>query len=188
MLLEGAADVAPLLLRLHLAMFYLLGSFRHASDRAVGLRFVSICERPYRNFSYKPFGVLLILQVFGQVISRYVHHRRQLVDAAAEKEREAEVVKEIMGGMSAEAAKLNGGLAFGNPDRQPTCNICMCPAETATSTPCGHLFCWDCIASWCASKPTCPLCRTSVLPQQLLPLNHYEVSPPGNAREPALLM
>merc|ERR1711920_1153754 len=68
-------------------------------------------------------------------------------------------------------------------ERLPTCRVCMCPAECATATPCGHLYCWDCIATWCSGKASCPLCRTSVLPQELLPLCHYEVSPAGEIRD-----
>ena len=50
----------------HLALFYLFGRYHHLSDRALCLRAVSMAERPYRNFSYRPLGALLLAQVLGQ--------------------------------------------------------------------------------------------------------------------------
>ena len=47
-------------------MFYLFGKYRHVSDRCLSLRSVSMAERPYRSFSYRPLGVLLLAQVLGQ--------------------------------------------------------------------------------------------------------------------------
>merc|ERR1711924_815 len=104
-------------------------------------------------------------QLIGEVFSHYVNFRRQKPDAEAESAKAALVIQDMIAGSSASGSS-GRGLGMVNPDRQPTCYVCMCPAECATSTPCGHLFCWDCIASWCAMKATCPLCRTAALPQQ----------------------
>jgi len=48
------------------------------------------------------------------------------------------------------------------------CRICMSPCKYPTITNCGHIFCWDCITKWCATKPECPLDRTEQKPSQLL--------------------
>lgn len=163
------AEVASIALRLHLAMFYLFGRYRHASDRFVGLRTVTLSERPYRNFSYRPLGALLLVQLAGQGLAA-VLQRRRAASADADLASTSEAVALMSGRKNVASLGVEPQGA-----RQPNCNICMCPAEVATAPPCGHIFCWDCIASWCAIKASCPLCRAASPPQQLLPLRHYEV-------------
>lgn len=188
-----AVEALPLLLRLHLAFFYLFGSFRRVADRCAGIRSLSIAERPYRNFSYRPLGALLVAQVLGECCARAVRrHRRSAAAAAAAAEAAAYTAYAAVAASARSTARASTsgsgsgsgtGLSdVGPPARQPACRICLEPCTVPTCTPCGHLFCWDCIATSCAMKAVCPLCRAPAPPQQLLPLQHYEPPPPGLAR------
>lgn len=151
-----------LFLRLHLAAFYFFGTFRSLPDRLLGLRTLSLAEKPYRQFTYRALGGLIVLQVVFELTSRYRRRKQSRTASHSAKE-------------SSEVGRISAGLGGAEDGQQPTCQVCMCPAEVTTSTPCGHLFCWECIATWCSTKASCPLCRAASRPQELLPLQHYEV-------------
>ncbi|XP_034029353.1 peroxisome biogenesis factor 10 [Thalassophryne amazonica] len=57
--------------------------------------------------------------------------------------------------------------------RAARCILCLEERINSTCTPCGHLFCWDCITQWCNNKAECPLCRDKFQPQRLVFLQNF---------------
>ncbi|XP_034944564.1 peroxisome biogenesis factor 10 [Chelonus insularis] len=47
------------------------------------------------------------------------------------------------------------------------CQLCF-EIKPTTVTPCGHLFCWSCIADWVRVRSQCPLCREHVTSSRIV--------------------
>jgi peroxin-10 len=54
--------------------------------------------------------------------------------------------------------------------QQRNCTLCLEEYKDPSVTTCGHVFCWNCISDWLRERPECPLCRSQVLSQHVLPL------------------
>lgn len=54
--------------------------------------------------------------------------------------------------------------------QQRKCTLCLEEYKDPSVTTCGHVFCWNCIGDWLRERPECPLCRSQVLAQHVLPL------------------
>ncbi|CAB0021065.1 unnamed protein product [Nesidiocoris tenuis] len=53
------------------------------------------------------------------------------------------------------------------------CVVCMEKLTSPTTTPCGHIFCWNCITEWAQNEERCPICREAVVACRLVPLRNY---------------
>lgn len=139
--------------RLHMAVFYLWGRYYDMGSRVCGVRFVNVGRRvggggggvEGRN-RYQILGVLLMcrLGVEGWVgVRRFWRRVRR---------------RRLGGGEKGEVGSEEGGEGGGGRK----CTLCLGGVKDAALTRCGHVFCWKCVAGWCAEKEICPLCRSEV--------------------------
>jgi Zinc finger, C3HC4 type (RING finger) len=166
------SEVQSIITKLHSGAFFLGGSYATLVDRVMCVgREVVTAEAPASapKLLLRFVGVSLIIQALSDAYNLAESRKKQiLLEEAWESAADPGIGIET---------KTSLGVA-------PQCQICLNTCEVPTACICGHLFCWRCITVWFAHKAeTCSICRTPCLPQQLIPLAHYAVSP-GEAKAP----
>ncbi|TGZ68893.1 hypothetical protein CRM22_004033 [Opisthorchis felineus] len=50
------------------------------------------------------------------------------------------------------------------------CHICLDSARDAVVSMCGHLFCWPCLYQWLETSKSCPVCKSAISQDRVVPL------------------
>ncbi|NXO02124.1 PEX10 factor, partial [Rhinopomastus cyanomelas] len=156
----------PLLHRLHLAVFYISGTFYHLSKRIVGIRYLRFgglqAEDQSIRSSYRFLGIISLLHLLLTIgVQLYSFKQKQRARQEWKLHRNLPHQKNTTKEKS--------------PGRHSRCTLCLEERRHTTATPCGHLFCWECITEWCNTRTECPLCREKFHPQKLIYLRHYQL-------------
>jgi len=140
----------------HLAMFYIHGMFYHIAKRITGLQYVMVKYGVPQDVTlsspYKYLGWILCVQLMTKILDQLQHIKKSNVNLTM-----------ITGSRT----------DTGNSPSNLQCTLCLSGCKVQTATPCGHIFCWDCIVDWSREKEECPLCRSTIYPRQLVCLQNF---------------
>lgn len=182
--------ILDIFLNVHLVLFYFSGSYYDVIKRILGMRYaighkVNPNEAKFRTSNsntYKFLGHILLLKVASEKLPATLQYLKKLL--VSEGTDSANDMK-VCGGNGVDASHYyikgipdesrlshidlsdKSQLPF-IPEVSRTCILCLNLMVDPSCTPCGHLFCWNCIVSWCKERAECPLCRQKSHPQQVL--------------------
>ncbi|XP_060525604.1 peroxisome assembly protein 10-A-like [Cylas formicarius] len=149
-LLQFIRDQKQPLKRLHHSLFYIDKKYYSVPNRLTSIRYALLRQWMHDDTFSGSFNILGRLTIFYTLFTIF----QNLFNAFSTDR--------------SESTKANTSTLS-----TKGCIVCSENIENPTATPCGHIFCWNCIHNSLSYQKICPLCREAVIPNRVVYLQNY---------------
>lgn len=150
---------------LNLAMFYIKGEFPSVIKRILGIEYRAVVKMKPHAFTYEKVGYIIIFKLALSLV-KYIYTS---VKSGMKRSRD---IMEILTKEEIEE-KANGSEEDQEDLEESRCGVCFDKRENCSVTPCGHLYCYDCIVKSLGYRDECPQCREKVKLEEVIQLANY---------------
>ena len=151
---DGILDIIN---SLHDSLFFYNAFYYEIENRLIGIRYMNIFPSKENVFNYKPIFWIIIATHLIKVIKFGFGCYKEYENIKTHyKQQEKEKIIE-----TTEPAVVS---------KTEECKICYDERKESSATPCGHIFCWDCILKYSHYKGECPICRSKLQAKDIVRL------------------
>jgi len=148
------------LFKLHLCIFFLEGSYFQLSKRVTSIRYIFTKKPQDHLIEYRRIGVLMLIQIVVEIVKFfYKMYRNNKWKNVQERYFSKQATKEVLETIDKSKDNL--------------CFICYEQRKNPSITPCGHVFCWECIVKNSLIREECPVCKKNCKPNKIIQLKNY---------------
>ncbi|XP_023015884.2 peroxisome biogenesis factor 10 [Leptinotarsa decemlineata] len=135
--------------RIHTSLFYMDGKYYNISNRLTGIHYVLLRDWLQKDSFTGAFyflGNVSLFYILFSLISKLFLFKNK-------------------GDYSENVVHTSVSIK--------SCVLCAENLQSPCSTPCGHIFCWNCIYDSLSYQKNCPICRETVNPSRIIFLQNF---------------